>query len=92
MTLWVSPRLHFLLNYELESQDWMTTLQKLLQLNQISVDVEQEEKLSGTFFSIAHSGWIIARIWLIKRLVDGVIFLSSQGDNRTHEIETEAKH
>lgn len=77
MTLSVSPRLLSSLSYELESQDWMTTLQKLMELNQINVDVEQEEKMSGIFFSIAHSGQLIERIWLIKRLVDGAIFLSS---------------
>ena len=51
-----------MLNYELESQDWMTTLQKLMELSQINVDVEQEEKLSGIFSFIAHSGQIIAQI------------------------------
>ena len=48
-----------------------------MQLNQINVDMERGEKLSGIFTSIAHSGQIIARIWWANRMVDGVIFLSS---------------
>lgn len=71
------PRPLFLLSCELENQDWTITLQKLMQLNQMNVDVEQGEKLCGIFFSIVQSGQLIERIWLIKRPVDGAIFLSS---------------
>lgn len=77
MTLSVNPRPLFLLSCELENQDWTITLQKLMQLNQMNVDVEQEEKLSGIFFSIVQGGQLIERIWLIKRPVDEAIFLSS---------------
>ncbi len=63
-----------------------------MQLNQINSNAELEEKLFGIFFSIVQNGKIIAQIWLIKRQIDGAIFLSSLGDDRKHEIETEAKH